>query len=47
MHMDLHTWLHPRAWALWNATFELFQTTDKNIPEALLQKGIIDEVMNG
>jgi hypothetical protein len=47
MDMDPDTWLRARAWALWKATFELCQTVDKNSTEALLQKRIIDEVMNG
>jgi aminoglycoside phosphotransferase (APT) family kinase protein len=47
MDMDQDTWLRARAWALWKATFELCQITDKNIPEARLQKRIIDEVVNG
>lgn len=47
MGMDQDTWLRARAWALWKATFELCQITDKTSSEALLQKRIIDEVMNG
>jgi aminoglycoside phosphotransferase (APT) family kinase protein len=47
MNMDPDTWLRARAWALWKATFELCQITDKNSPEAQVQKRIIDEVMNG
>lgn len=47
MDMDPDTWLRARAWALWKATFELCQISDKNSPEAGLQKRIIDEVMNG
>jgi len=47
MNLDSDTWLRARAWALWKATFELCQITDKNSLEAVLQKGIIDEVMNG
>lgn len=45
--MDADTWLRARAWALWKATFELCQIADENNPEALLQKRIIDEVING
>jgi len=45
MDMDQDTWLRARAWALWKATFELCQITDKNSPEARLQKRIIDEVV--
>ncbi|SPM44695.1 Uncharacterised protein [Orientia tsutsugamushi] len=47
MDMDQCTWLRVRAWALWKATFKLCQIADKNIPEAGLQKRIIDEVING
>lgn len=47
MEMDRDTWLRARAWALWKATFELCQITDKNSADALLQKRIIDEVING
>jgi hypothetical protein len=47
MNMDSDTWLRARAWALWKATYELCQIADKNSPEAGLQKGIIDEVING
>jgi len=46
MDMDADTWLRARAWALWKATFELCQITDKTSPEAFLQKQIIAEVMN-
>lgn len=47
MDMDQDTWLRARAWTLWKATFELCQITDKNSPEAEVQKRIIDEVANG
>ena len=47
MDMDADTWLRSRAWALWKATFELCQITDKRSPDALFQKRIINEVMNG
>ena len=47
MDMDSDTWLRARAWALWKATFELCQITDKNSEEARRQKIIIDEVTNG
>ena len=45
MDMDFDTWLRARAWALWKATFELCQISDKNSPEAGLQKRIIGEVL--
>ena len=47
MDMDSDTWLRARAWALWKATFELCQITDKRSHEAEAQKRIIDEVANG
>ena len=47
MNMDPNTCLRARAWALWKATFELCQISDKNNPESGLQKRIIDEVING
>lgn len=46
MDLDDDTWLRARAWALWKATFELCNIADKNSPEALLQKKIINEVIN-
>jgi aminoglycoside phosphotransferase (APT) family kinase protein len=47
MDMDNDTWLRARAWALWKATFELCQITDKRSHEAEAQKRIIGEVANG
>jgi len=46
MDMNEDTWLRARAWALWKATFEFCQITDKRSHEAEAQKRIIDEVMN-
>ena len=46
IHLDNDTWLRARAWVLWKATFELCNIADKNSPEALFQKKIIDEVIN-
>ena len=46
MRLDDDIWLRSRAWALWKATFELCNIEDKNSPEALFQKNIIDEVIN-
>jgi aminoglycoside phosphotransferase (APT) family kinase protein len=46
MDMDQDTWLRARAWALWKATFELCQISDKNSPESKTQKIIIDEVID-
>ncbi|GGI78533.1 GNAT family N-acetyltransferase [Legionella impletisoli] len=45
MDLDESTWLRAKAWALWKATFELCQITDKNSPEALMQKRIIENVV--
>jgi aminoglycoside phosphotransferase (APT) family kinase protein len=45
MGLDEDIWLRARAWALWKATFELCNIADKNSPEALFQKKIIDEVL--
>ncbi len=47
MNMDPNTCLRARAWALWKATFELCQIADKNSSDALFQKRMIDEVING
>jgi aminoglycoside phosphotransferase (APT) family kinase protein len=46
MGLDADTWLRARAWALWKATFELCQISDKNSPEAKTQKIIIEEVVD-
>ncbi|MFC3909340.1 GNAT family N-acetyltransferase [Legionella dresdenensis] len=46
MGLDENTWLRAKAWALWKATFELCQITDKNSPEALIQKRIIEDVVD-
>ena len=46
MGLDDNTWLRSRAWALWKATFELCHIADKNSPEALIQRQVIDEVIN-
>lgn len=46
MGLDEDTWLRARAWALWKATFELYNIAIKDSPEASLQKSIIDEVLN-
>lgn len=45
MALDEDTWLRAKAWALWQATFELCQIADKNSPEGLEQKRIIEEVV--
>ena len=46
MELDADTWLRARAWVVWKATFELCNIVDKNSPEALLQKRMIEEVIN-
>jgi aminoglycoside phosphotransferase (APT) family kinase protein len=46
MGSDEDTWLRGRGWALWKATFELCQIENKDSPDGLAQKRIIDEVMN-
>jgi hypothetical protein len=45
MDLDEDTWLRAKAWALWKATYELCQITDKNSPEAFIQKTIIKDVL--
>jgi len=47
MNVSVDTCLRARAWALWKATFELCGIEHKSSPEVLLQKRIIDEVING
>jgi aminoglycoside phosphotransferase (APT) family kinase protein len=46
MNLDKDTWLRAKAWALWKATFELCQIADQNSTEALIQKTIIDTLLN-
>lgn len=45
MDYDSGTWLRARAWALWKATFELCEISDKSSYEACFQKFIIDQVL--
>jgi hypothetical protein len=47
MDLDKDTWLRAKAWALWKATFELCQIANKNSPDALIQKRIIEDVIYG
>ncbi|MFI4919676.1 MAG: aminoglycoside phosphotransferase family protein [Legionellales bacterium] len=47
MALDEDTWLRAKAWALWKATFELCQVADKNSPNAVIQKRIIEDVIYG
>ncbi len=44
--LDNDTWLRAKAWALWKATYELYQIQDKKSYEASIQIRIIDEVLN-
>lgn len=46
MALDEETWTRARGWALWKATFELCNLTDKTTPEANKHKHIIEEVLN-
>jgi aminoglycoside phosphotransferase (APT) family kinase protein len=46
MALDDNTWLRARAWALWKATFELSQITDKTSAEALAQRMIIEALLS-
>lgn len=43
--LDGDTWLRARGWVLWKATFEFCQINNKNSPEALLHKRIIEDVL--
>lgn len=45
MDLDEDTWLRARAWALWKSTYELCQIEDKNSPEGLRHKRIIEDVI--
>jgi aminoglycoside phosphotransferase (APT) family kinase protein len=45
--LDEDTWLRVKAWVLWKTTFEFCQIPDKNSPEALIQKRIIEDVIYG
>lgn len=46
MNLDEDTWLRARAWALWKATFELCNREDKNDPESIKQKCIIEDILS-
>lgn len=43
--MDEDTWLRARAWCLWKASYELCNQKDKTSLDALMQKGIIGDVL--
>jgi aminoglycoside phosphotransferase (APT) family kinase protein len=45
IHLDDDTWLRAKAWTLWKATFELCQLKNPNVPEAYVQKRIIEDVL--
>ena len=46
MNQDEETWLRAKAWALWKATFELSHIEDKTSPEGIVQKKIIEDLLN-
>lgn len=46
MNLDDNTWLRAKAWALWKATFELSQMKDLSTEKTLIQKGIIQKILN-
>lgn len=46
MALDQDTWLRAKAWALWKATFELFQITNKNNFEGHIQQKIIKDILS-
>jgi aminoglycoside phosphotransferase (APT) family kinase protein len=46
MNLDDNTWLRAKAWALWKATFELCQMKDLSAEKTLIQKGIIQKILN-
>lgn len=45
MQLDHDTWLRAKAWCLWKASFELCEMRDQNNDEALMQRKIIDEIL--
>jgi aminoglycoside phosphotransferase (APT) family kinase protein len=46
MELDTDTWTRARGWALWKATFELCNRIDKNDTASVIQKRIIEDVLN-
>ena len=46
LDLDKDTWLRARAWALWKATFELNNITNKSSDEALRQIHIINSIQH-
>ena len=46
LDLDDNTWLRAKAWTLWKATYELRNIEDENSSAALLQKEIINSVIN-
>ena len=46
MKLDANTWLRAKAWALWKASFELCQIKDKNSIKAMIQRKIIEDILD-
>ena len=46
MNLDEDTWLRAKAWALWKATFELCELQDLSSNEALIQKAMIEDMLD-
>lgn len=46
MNLDDNTWLRAKAWALRKATFELCQMKDLSTEKTLIQKDIIQKILN-
>ncbi len=45
--LDEQTWQRARGWALWKALITLERVEDKDSPEALKQKQIINDILHG
>lgn len=45
VNLDPDTWARARGWALWKALITLAPLQDKNCPEALKQRLIVDEIL--
>ena len=46
VRLDLDTWARARGWALWKATFELCNLTNKLSSDSMKHKCIIEEILN-
>jgi aminoglycoside phosphotransferase (APT) family kinase protein len=46
INLDEDTWLRAKAWALWKATFELCELQDFSSHEAIIQKAIIEDILD-